>query len=111
MNKLFARFGIATHMDQRRPTAKQSKVEPSPSEKMRPANYFHEIAMPASGVGKLTRREQEVLELLASGFLYKEISDELGITLPTVKSHLSQIYGKLRVRTRTEATVRFLAAK
>jgi DNA-binding CsgD family transcriptional regulator len=78
---------------------------------MTPLNYFHEIAGLVSDVEKLTRREQEVLELLASGFLYKEICDELGITLPTVKSHLSQIYEKLRVRTRTEATIRFLAAK
>jgi DNA-binding NarL/FixJ family response regulator len=78
---------------------------------MTPLNYFHEITGHASEVEKLTRREQEVLELLASGFLYKEISDQLGITLPTVKSHLSQIYEKLGVRTRTEATVRFLAAK
>lgn len=65
----------------------------------------------ASDIGKLTGREQEVLELLSKGFLYKEISDQLGITLPTVKSHLKQIYEKLRVQTRTEAAVKFLAAK
>lgn len=66
---------------------------------------------PASDIEKLTAREQEVLELLSKGFLYKEISDQLGIALPTVKSHLRQIYEKLHVQTRTEAAVKFLAAK
>jgi DNA-binding NarL/FixJ family response regulator len=71
-------------------------------------DYFHEIATPASNVENLTKREQEVLELLAKGFFYKEISDRLGISLPTVKSHLKQIYEKLHVHTRTEAAVKFL---
>jgi DNA-binding NarL/FixJ family response regulator len=74
-------------------------------------DYFHQIAKPQSDVEKLTKREQEVLELLAKGFLYKEISEQLGITLPTVKSHLTQIYEKLHVQTRTEATVKFLGRK
>jgi DNA-binding NarL/FixJ family response regulator len=71
-------------------------------------DYFHQIARPVSNVEKLTKREQEVLELLAKGFLYKEISDQLGISLPTVKSHLKQVYEKLHVQTRTEAAVKFL---
>lgn len=66
---------------------------------------------PASDIEKLTAREHEVLQLLSKGFLYKEISDQLGITLPTVKSHLRQIYEKLHVQTRTEAAVKFLAAR
>jgi DNA-binding NarL/FixJ family response regulator len=74
-------------------------------------NYFHQVAKPASDVEKLTKRENEVLELLAKGFLYKEISDSLGIGMPTVKSHLRQIYEKLHVQTRTEATVKFLGRK
>jgi DNA-binding NarL/FixJ family response regulator len=73
--------------------------------------YFHQIAKPASEVEKLTKREQEVLELLSKGFLYKEIGDQLGISLPTVKSHLKQIYEKMHVQTRTEATVKFLGRK
>jgi len=71
-------------------------------------DYFHQIAKPASDVEKLTKREQEVLELLTKGFFYKEISDQLGISLPTVKSHLKLIYEKLHVQTRTEAAVKFL---
>ena len=74
-------------------------------------NYFHQIAKPASEVEKLTKREQEVLQLLSRGFFYKEISEQLGISLPTVKSHLKQIYEKLHVQTRTEAAVKFLGQR
>ena len=75
------------------------------------ADYFSHIPAAVSDVEKLTRREQEVLELLAKGFLYKEICDHLGIGLPTVKSHLKQIYEKLHVQTRTEAAIKFLGGK
>ena len=74
-------------------------------------DYFHNVVRPVSNLEKLTKREQEVLELLAKGFLYKEICEQLGISLPTVKSHLKQIYEKLHVQTRTEAAVKFLGRK
>jgi len=51
----------------------------------------------------LSQREQEVLDLLARGFLYKEIAEKLGITLGTVRSHINRIYEKLHVHSRTEA--------
>jgi DNA-binding NarL/FixJ family response regulator len=51
----------------------------------------------------LSRREQEVLELLSKGFLYKEIADQLFISLSTVKRHLNHIYVKLHVQNKTEA--------
>lgn len=51
----------------------------------------------------VTPRELELLELLAKGMLYKEISDRLGITLGTVKQHIHKIYDKLQVTNRTEA--------
>jgi DNA-binding NarL/FixJ family response regulator len=56
----------------------------------------------------LTSREDEILQLLAQGFLTKEISAQLSISLTTVKSHLKHIYGKLHVRTRTEAVIKYL---
>jgi len=59
----------------------------------------------------LTKREQEVLEALAKGFLYKEISQKLLISLDTVKKHCKNIYQKLNVRNRTEATNYFNSRK
>jgi DNA-binding NarL/FixJ family response regulator len=51
----------------------------------------------------LTTREQEVLQKLSQGFLYKEIARSLGISIETVRTHVRNIYEKLQVRTRTEA--------
>jgi RNA polymerase sigma factor (sigma-70 family) len=59
-------------------------------------------------VEKLTRREQEILALLAKGYLYKEIADQLGISLSTVRAHLHTVYEKLHVQSRTQAVVKFL---
>lgn len=51
----------------------------------------------------LTKREMELLEQLAKGLLYKEIAQELGITIGTVKQHIHKIYDKLQVNNKTEA--------
>jgi DNA-binding NarL/FixJ family response regulator len=51
----------------------------------------------------ISKREQEVLQLLSKGFLYKEIADQLNITLSTVKRHLNHVYQKLQVHNKTEA--------
>jgi two-component system, NarL family, response regulator LiaR len=59
----------------------------------------------------LTRREQEVLAALAKGWLYKEISQQLSISLDTVKKHCKNIYQKLNVRNRTEAINHFNSRK
>jgi len=56
----------------------------------------------------LTPREAEVLELLAKGFLYKEIADATKVTYATVHTHIRHIYEKLHVRSRTEAVARHL---
>lgn len=56
----------------------------------------------------LSPREQEVLDCLAKGFLYKEIADNLGISYETVHTYIRRIYEKLQVRTRTEAVAKFL---
>ncbi len=71
-------------------------------------NYFQQIQKPSSDVEKLTPREQEVLALLAKGYLYKTIADNLGISINTLRVHLRAIYDKLHVHSRTEATVKFL---
>jgi NarL family two-component system response regulator LiaR len=51
----------------------------------------------------LTPREAEVLALLARGLDNRAIADELGISVKTVKTHLTRIYGKLGAGGRTEA--------
>jgi DNA-binding NarL/FixJ family response regulator len=56
----------------------------------------------------LTKREEEILSLLAKGYKYKEIGDTLFIGVETVRSHLRHIYEKLHVRSRTEAAVKYL---
>ena len=51
----------------------------------------------------LSPRENEILELLAKGLLYKEIAEKLSIVTGTVRQHIHKIYEKLHVQNRTEA--------
>ncbi len=71
-------------------------------------DHFIQIKQQTTDLGRLTPREQEVLGLLAKGFLYKEISDRLGISLHTFRTHQRAIYEKLHVHSRTEAVVKYL---
>jgi len=65
--------------------------------------YMHNKGKTTEAVELLTERETEILDLLAKGYLYKEIAAELFISNSTVKQHIHNIYGKLHVQTRTEA--------
>ncbi|HEX5171734.1 MAG TPA: response regulator transcription factor [Cyclobacteriaceae bacterium] len=60
----------------------------------------HADAEPTVG---LSKRENEILQLLSKGLLYKEIADQLGISVGTVRQHIHKIYEKLHVQNRTEA--------
>jgi len=61
---------------------------------------------PATGsVADLTPREKEVLALIASSYTNQEIACELGISIKTVKTHVSNILGKLNVADRTQAAL------
>lgn len=76
-------------------------------------SYFKELLQPrsaggASGIERLTRRENEVLALLSKGCVDKEIAQALGISAWTVHGHIKSIFERLHVRTRTEAVVRYL---
>jgi ATP/maltotriose-dependent transcriptional regulator MalT len=53
----------------------------------------------------LTAREAEILHLINAGLTNQEIADQLVIALGTVKRHTANIYGKLGVRSRTQAIV------
>ncbi len=57
----------------------------------------------SSNIGTLTRRETDVLELLARGRSNKQIANELGLGLRTVEGHVSNVLAKLGVQSRTEA--------
>jgi DNA-binding NarL/FixJ family response regulator len=56
----------------------------------------------------LTPREQIVLDCLAKGLAYKQIGDQLGISINTIRTHLRHIYEKLHVQSRTEAVAKYL---
>lgn len=73
-------------------------------------NFFQQIK-PDSEVDQLSKREQEILALLAEGYLYKEIADKLGISPGTVRVHLHTVYEKLHVSSRTQAVVKFLGKR
>jgi DNA-binding NarL/FixJ family response regulator len=57
---------------------------------------------------QLTERETMVLQLLAEGFLYKEIAEKLSIGIDAIKKHTQHIYAKLHVSTRSEAIKKYL---
>src|ERR1035438_7662192 len=69
---------------------------------------FQKAAPSPQPTENLSQREQEVLDCLSQGFLYKEIADKLGISYETVHTYIRRIYEKLQVRTRTEAVAKFL---
>jgi DNA-binding NarL/FixJ family response regulator len=59
--------------------------------------------------GDISPRERQVLTLLASGFIYKEIGDQLGISMETVRTHVKNICLKMHVRNRVEAVAKHQA--
>jgi NarL family two-component system response regulator LiaR len=76
------------------------------------ARVVQELAAPTDGdvAERLTRREREVLELLARGLSNKRIARELGIAEKTVKTHVGHVLAKLGVTDRTQAAVRAVRA-
>lgn len=65
----------------------------------------------ATPLHPLTPREQEVLALVAAGATDKEAAAQLGVSVSAVKQHLANIYTKWRVRSRTEAAIKFTQAR
>lgn len=68
---------------------------------------FQEPTPPGASSEGLSRREQEILELLLRGFANKDIASQLSISVFTVKNHLRHIYEKLHVRSRTDVMLKF----
>ena len=71
-------------------------------------NHFHRSKKPSAELAQLTARELEILKQLAKGYLYKEIAEHLGISLSTVRTHVSAVYEKLHVQSRTEAAMKLV---
>jgi DNA-binding NarL/FixJ family response regulator len=67
-----------------------------------------QVAQPAAGdETELSVREREVLHGLAAGHAYKQIADQLGVSIHTVRNYIRRIYEKLHVHSRTEAVAKF----
>jgi len=56
----------------------------------------------------LSPREEMVLDRLAKGLTYKQIADQLGISIDTIRTYLRRIYEKLHVQSRTEAVAKYV---
>ena len=70
---------------------------------------FHREPMRVDrGQAPLSPREEDVLDLLSKGYLYKEIASKLSISADTVHNHIRKIYEKLQVHSRTEAVLKYL---
>lgn len=57
----------------------------------------------------LSPREEMVLDCLAKGLTYKQIADQLGISIDTIRTYLRRTYEKLHVQSRTEAVAKYLS--
>jgi DNA-binding NarL/FixJ family response regulator len=68
---------------------------------------FCESGTARDEVVSLSDREQEVLELVAQGCLYKEIAERLGVSFGTVHTYSRRIYEKLHVRSRAQAVAKW----
>lgn len=79
----------------------------SPALARRMVDFFRQQAPPTNPLDALTAREREILEQLAKGQLYKEISSDLGLSYSTVRTHIEHIYQKLRVNTKAAAVAQF----
>ncbi|MCS7337014.1 MAG: response regulator transcription factor [Verrucomicrobiae bacterium] len=67
---------------------------------------FHQAHPGVQHPVELSPRERQVLELLAGGYLYKEIADTLHISVPTVNTYIRRIYEKLHVHSRSQAVAK-----
>ncbi|MDO8634840.1 MAG: response regulator transcription factor [Dehalococcoidia bacterium] len=86
--------------------AGESVLHPTVMAKLlaRAARSFTELT-PQPGKSELTEREMSVLQLAARGMSNKELAQQLNLAMPTIKSHLVNIFNKMGVASRTEAVL------
>ena len=74
-----------------------------------PTNAANQCRLRCPGTGQprfpLTRRELQVLQLVVDGRSNREIAERLRIGFETVKEHVQQLIGRLRVHNRSEAAI------
>jgi len=70
-------------------------------------NFYRNDTQEGGESMELSGREREVLELLARGYLYKEIAELLKISGPTVNTYIRRVYEKLHVRSRAQAVAKY----
>lgn len=75
----------------------------------RVVQYFRDKRTAKSELSGLSPRQEEILRLLAQGYVPKEIADRLKVSITTVRSYLRLIYQKLHVQNRTEAVIKYFA--
>jgi DNA-binding NarL/FixJ family response regulator len=71
------------------------------------AQYFRQDREINEENESLSPREREVLQLLSSAYIYKEVAAQLNITVETVRTYVKRICAKLHVRSKTEAILKF----
>jgi DNA-binding NarL/FixJ family response regulator len=69
---------------------------------------FQQMGKSSKETENLTQREYEILSYVAKGYQDKEIAEKFFLSSETVRTHLRNIYKKLNVRSRTEATLKYL---
>jgi DNA-binding NarL/FixJ family response regulator len=88
--------------------AREGGMPMTPRMASKVAGYFHQLDGDRTEIERLSQRERQTLELMAEGYLYKEIAEKLGVSYLTVQQFTKHIYEKLHVHSRTEAVVKFL---
>ncbi len=81
---------------------------PMSSQIARKVVQFFQTNAPTDDAETLSAREQEVLGLLAKGYLIKEIADQLGVGFCTARTYVRRIYEKMHVHSRAQATAKYL---
>ena len=74
-------------------------------------DYFNQIGAEKSDTDVLSPREQQVLELLARGAAYKDIAEQLSLSIETIRMNVKHIYAKLHVHSRGEAAAKYLRSR